>query len=249
MSRRKRDQNRSIGGSSEMTPEEFTSLGYTQELLDKLPATQFEANQITRTGKGDVTIAGFHANAAGLSVPDDVTLEDIDEAALLLFAMEGRLQLWIGDLLNAAEQLEYGAIKNIAEKFNRDPQTLYNWKALSSSVTISLRRELLQKYPDAKPLSKSHYEMVQALSEYEQEEWLSQALENNWSVKELGTRIKDGENGSSSKERMKPWQKKIAQLSADFEPEKWLKLSESERREARNQLQALLLKLEEMGFN
>lgn len=204
--------------------------------LNKIPTTL--QSDIIMNDDGTVNLGACQANAAGLDVPTDVTPTEINQTATLLFAIEGRVQLWIGDLLNAAENLEYGAIKAIAEKFGRDPDTLYNWRSLALAVTISLRSEVLSLFPDSKPLSKSHYEIIRKLPEKSQREWCILAMENEWSVAEMREAFKGKKTGKTQFDRLVSHLTPFSKVEADD-------LSNSERLQILQYLEELVEKYQD----
>lgn len=135
---------------------------------------------------GSIKLLDFDANAGGILIPDDASDEQIDRLKAILFAMWDSLQIYIGDLLVALDNRQRGETKEIAEQFHRDPETLYKWKRICKAVSTPLRRGVSDAVPDAKkPLTISHYEMVERLSPDRQEELLTDALKNGWSVDRL----------------------------------------------------------------
>jgi hypothetical protein len=169
---------------AEANPEQFKAL---QAQVEAYQAQLKQA--LVRTDNG-IQIAGCIGNAAGLLVPDDISAEDMHLLADVLFDFEGRIQLFIGDMLNAVEKLQYGTIQKIAEAYGRDETTLYNWKSICKAVTTSLRSEVLAAYPNKPALTIGHFALVRAMPEDEQRHWLMQAAEQQWSVAKLRDAIK-----------------------------------------------------------
>lgn len=153
---------------------------------DEIKALQLQAAKaMQRTDSGGVMLVGCEATAAGLLIPDTITSDDMTLLADTLFSIEDRINLYVGDMLVAADALEYGSIKSVAETYKRDPDTLYKWKSVCSAVTIFLRRKVYADYPDTRPLTMKHFEHIMALDEQQQEKWLRQCFENNWSAATL----------------------------------------------------------------
>lgn len=123
-------------------------------------------------------------DAAGLEIPVHFTHDDFEQLNEILFAMEGNIQLWIGDALNAMPGLRYGDLKQIAAQFGGSSKTLSNWLSICERVDLRVRRNVLEKYP-AFPLSLAHYGLVQSLDQEQQEEWLMQAAREQLSVASL----------------------------------------------------------------
>lgn len=83
----------------------------------------------------------------------------------------------MGDLLAAAERLQYGAITQLAEELGKDSKTLSNWKGICQRVQTTLRKDIVGAFPE-NPLSIGHYNLVQAMPENEQRHWLMQTAEH-----------------------------------------------------------------------
>jgi hypothetical protein len=150
---------------------------------------QSEQRSLRPVGDGQFAQLGFVMSPAALQAPVDVTIEMVYAIADTLFNVENSLQIWIGDLLATAEELEYGAISRLAEKFNREPKTLWNWKHTCSSVQTSLRREVFQEVQtttdDYKILSMTHYKLLAVLEPDDQRYYMHEAMANRWSVAAL----------------------------------------------------------------
>lgn len=140
--------------------------------------------------KGRLHLGMCVGDAAGLDIPDDITQKDFDRLTEILFAMEGRIQLWIGDALNAMDRLKYGDITKIAEQFGRDPKTLSNWKLICRKVPKSLREEVLRAHPH-NPLTIGHYNIVQAMPADEQRTWLMRAANEGLSIASVRRKIRE----------------------------------------------------------
>jgi hypothetical protein len=139
---------------------------------------------------GTLALYGCTASPAGIEIPDSISADDIEKLARMLFNLEGHIQLFVGDMLNAAERLQYGFIAALAEEMGKDPATLTNWKSICKAVKTSLRGEVLANHPDKKPLSLEHYKCVWALEEDQQRHWLNLAMANEWSAKKLQAALK-----------------------------------------------------------
>jgi len=175
---------------SEMVTGEHSD--FEQQLQESISRRQAEKSGVmVRDAEGQLSLLGCQVSSAGLEIPDGFTLENMTSLAEVLFQLETGVQLLIGDMLVAADRLGYGEISAIGEQFNRRGKTLSNWKSTCKAVTTSLRRELYEKYPDAPPLSISHYELIQGMKKADQRNWLGAALEHNWSVSALRTAIRD----------------------------------------------------------
>lgn len=201
MSRRKRGNTDNLG-LSDNPSEAFISEMMTgeagdfeQQLQQSLSRRQSDKSGILlRDGEGDLSLLGCRVSPAGLEIPEEFSLEQLISLADILFQLETGVQLLIGDMLVATDRLGYGDIGSIAEQFNRRGKTLSNWKSTCKAVTSSLRRELFEAYPDARPLSISHYEIVQRMNTNNQQEWLEHTLQSNWTVSELRSAIREAKH-------------------------------------------------------
>jgi len=194
-------------------------------------------SQVTVTNNG-LQLFGCSASSAGLEVPDDFTIEQFGQLGDLLFQLEDGIQLYIGDLLAAYERLGYGEISRIAEHYQRSSKTLSNWKYICSSVTTSLRKEVLALNP-SKPLSIGHYNLVASMDEGEQRHWLTRAAENEWAVATLQTSVRNTE----LKPKLSPWERAVSGLES-ITPRRWAQLPKAQRYQLRVRLQTLIDKLD-----
>lgn len=158
----------------------------TDEFVQSLSV---EDKAIVLHDDGTKTIAGCHAGSWGLNVPDSATIEDIELATSTFIQMSDRLNLWVGDLLAAAERLNYGDMTAWAAELGYNVKTLSNWKFVCQSVPVSLREEVHLFYANKKPLTMGHYNLVTGLSYEEKRRRLFEALEHEWSVATLSTKI------------------------------------------------------------
>lgn len=170
---------------------------YDDISFDRVIEADTQAKAIVKTGIGSLDFTGFHADAAGLEILADTPFEYIKQSADMLFKMQSRIQIWIGDLLNSVDDLKYGEITKLAEQYNIEPTTLHKWKSIASNVTLFLRRNVLLANPNKKPLTKSHYELVMALNESIQERLLMEASANEWSVAELRRQLPRNKKSSN----------------------------------------------------
>lgn len=140
------------------------------------------------------TIAGVPFTDWSLDVPSNITKEQFDQLAEVLFSLDGRLQIYIGDMLNAMDSLPYGDIKELASKYHREPETFYKLKSVLGSVKTFLRRKVYESVPNyKKTLTATHFELVMTLDEGRQFELLKAALEHGMTVSQLRYYIKHGE--------------------------------------------------------
>lgn len=114
-----------------------------------------------------------------------------------LFQVDSALQWIIGDWINYGVDKFKVSVEEIANHFNRDPQTLQNWMLVCKSLPQPRRRD---------GLDFGHHAVVATLSENAQIEWLRRAHEGDgngkrWSVKQLRLAIKEAREATKEKRR------------------------------------------------
>lgn len=120
-------------------------------------------------------------NGMGLVFSKDVTEEELLIVGKTLKTVEGAVQFWIGDWINANwGKYEHGKYDE-AEKLGYDKELLRQYSFVSERIESVIRITVL---------SWSHHREVASLSSDQQKHWLQQAVENNWTVRELKDAIK-----------------------------------------------------------
>ncbi len=126
--------------------------------------------------------AGFRATTLGMQfVPGTKpSLENFTFYADLLKDVRAGLMWILGDLLNEAERRFGEDYAQLAEATGYDVSTLYNAKYVASRIDFSRRRE---------ELPFSHHQAVAHLEPAEQDRWLVQAEDEEWTRAELRHRV------------------------------------------------------------
>ncbi|QPC82128.1 hypothetical protein G4Y79_20960 [Phototrophicus methaneseepsis] len=174
---------------------------------------------------GTVTIGGCHMTGAGLTVPETITPEQMNEAMQFLVFSENQLAIWMGDLLVACEDLKYGDITAIALHFGIDPATARNRASIMRRVKTSLRSDVLDQFPGisvADHPQKSHYELVAAMDEADQYYWLTQKIKHGWNYRQMrdAIRMREAIRAATDKPPMlqpSPFQKRVSSLERDID--------------------------------
>jgi len=126
----------------------------------------------------------FTENKMGLEFDKSISHKELLEVGKTLKRMEGAVQFWIGDWINANwDTYEHGKYDE-AEKLGYEKESIRHYKWVAESVKSGIRIPLL---------SFGHHEIVAPLTPELQQEWLSQAVENSWSVRELRDTIRESE--------------------------------------------------------
>lgn len=125
---------------------------------------------------GSMTIGGYTLTSRGL-IAENASFDDWEQVGTVLFALEGSIQLLIGDWLVEAER-EWGTTyKEIAEQTGYNPKSLHTYRWVCENVPFSMRME---------NLTISHYQVVAGLDDAARKaDLLRQASKGGWSVKRL----------------------------------------------------------------
>lgn len=143
------------------------------------------------------TIAGVPFTDYGLDIPNDISRDQFDQLADVLLSLEGRLAIYIGDMLNKMDDLEYGDITELAHRFGREPDTFFKYKSVMKTFTTLIRIKVYEQVPTYKrTLSLGHYALVQSLESVEPDkreamriELLVEALRDGLSVAAFRTHV------------------------------------------------------------
>lgn len=130
---------------------------------------------------GAVVIGGYQLTPLGLVADAVVTKTDWEQVGSVLFDLEGKIQLLIGDWLVEAERKFGETYRRIADETGKSVRTLYTYKWVAENIDFSLRRE---------NLGYSHYQLVAGMSDAERKaELLERAAAENWTVSRLRQEI------------------------------------------------------------
>lgn len=119
-----------------------------------------------------------------LTFKREVTKEEWSKVFSGLKTIEGCVQFWIGDCLKYREQ-KWGMYKDVVEESGYSQGTIENIKSICDSVESPRRRG---------DLSFGHHAEVASLEASSQDKFLQQAVDNEWSIKDLRSAIKSEEN-------------------------------------------------------
>lgn len=137
---------------------------------------------------GDLVFKSVRLTPLGAEINGPLEENDWWQIIGGLLKIESIIQLLIGDLLAFGQRTYRHSYREVAEKFGREVDTLYNYVWVASSVNFSLRNE---------KLNYTHYYHVAKLKPKEQKYWLNQALENNWSATKMLSSIQGKNNPPS----------------------------------------------------
>lgn len=164
----------SKGGEDKgLTPEDVTGwlIGGNADTKNNV------TDQIIPQDDGSFQYRDFRLTQTGLIIPSDITPEDYANIGRILLRLEGGIQWMIGDWLAFGEERKWGeTYQAVAEEFGYEIDTLYTYAWLSRKIGHAIRRY---------ELSFSHHRLVANMKPDEQAYWLNQAIEEEWSVKQL----------------------------------------------------------------
>lgn len=144
---------------------------YPPALENDLTRAYYELNE-----SGELRVGGYQLTSIGIIVGEDADQADWERLGWLLFELEGRIQLLIGDWLVYGERIYGQTYDMIGDALGRDKQTLYNYKWVAENVPQTLRRENLYF---------SHYMLVASLDDEAKRILLEKAAQENWPVARL----------------------------------------------------------------
>jgi len=125
----------------------------------------------------------FQFTPTGLVVSGDPTYQDWEQVGRQLEYIQGAVHWWIGDWLNYGER-RWGEMYTQAmqDETGFEYQTLADDKWVAGQIEFSSRNE---------NLSFKHHRVVAPLEPEQQEQWLDQAEEEDWSAAELRRQISE----------------------------------------------------------
>lgn len=188
--------------------------------------------------EGNIVAFGFQLSQRGIDPASFQDDEDMWWNTLgWLFELEGKLSLFIGDLLVGMD-IKYGvSYEAIAERFGYEVKTLYNYHHICKHVDFSLRKE---------NLSMSHYNLVTGKSAEMQDLYLSTASEQNWSVAKLRAFIKEHETPilTQAAPTYQTAIDRIARAAKGLSAQKYNAMPTEEKQQLRQTLEDMLAKMD-----
>ena len=201
---------------------------------------------IVRLNDGTIQAYDFTLTACGI-FPDGVP-QDIEKWNFLrdlLFSIEGRIGLFIGDYLVGMEKIYGQTYSELAEEVGREPSTLYNYHWVCRNVDFSLRKE---------NLSFGHYNLVAGKDPEEQEQWLNMASAGDvdeegkvWSVARLRAEMKALESELIDNKPEK-FDRNLMSIQSELTEKNWKKWDKKTRRQRYELFKNLLVQMEEWGL-
>ena len=133
-----------------------------------------------RVAKSDIEMLPLSPNGMGLMVPSDIGYSKAQAVADHLM-VTGDLSKWyLGDLFNAVENKEF--YSQLLDATKKSSHTINNYKRVAENIRPNGR------WPN---VSWSHHERVAKLHPDDQEKYLRDTSEGNWSVSRLDEELKN----------------------------------------------------------
>jgi hypothetical protein len=164
----------------------------------------------------------IHVTGVGLQFPDNVIAFDEWQQAGRKIARAASSAAWyLGDWLTYGEFQYADRYRTVIDTVGVSYQTLRNYAWVARRFALSRRRDRLTFY---------HHMEVARLPEEDQDHWLDQAIEHNWSVHSLRRQLRrmreDGEEKENTKavlpridadqERLDRWRAAAEQASTSL---------------------------------
>jgi hypothetical protein len=132
---------------------------------------------------------GARAQRSGLLLPRRLSFEMWQEIGSQIFLVVNSCAWWVGDWLVYGEDSFGDRYNRVIMDTSLNYQTLRNYTWVTKKFTMSRRRD---------SLSFGHHAEVAALTEAEQDEWLTRAERFTWSRNELRRRIRSARLANQS---------------------------------------------------
>ena len=141
----------------------------------------------------------IHVTRVGLQFPDGViAFEEWQQAGNRIARAANSAAWYLGDWLAYGEFQYSDRYRSVIDTVGVSYQTLRNYAWVARRFSLSRRRDKLTFY---------HHMEVARLPEEDQDHWLDQAVEHNWSVHRLRRqlrRVRDGEEEKDSTKAVLP---------------------------------------------
>jgi hypothetical protein len=128
--------------------------------------------------------------AVGLNLPSDLTWDQWVAYGAQLKVVESAIQFWVGDWINAGDKLDRERVWQELHNLGFVKQTVLNWASVARKIPPERRRARID------------YSLQAALAYIEPklaDKLLDEAVEGEWTVRELREKMKEGSVGGSTK--------------------------------------------------
>ena len=156
----------------------------------------------------------IHVTRVGLQFPDNViAFEEWQQAGSRIARAANSAAWYLGDWLAYGEFQYTDRYRTVIDTVGVSYQTLRNYAWVARRFTLSRRRDGLTFY---------HHMEVARLPEEDQDRWLDQAVEQNWSVHRLRRQLRHVRDGGDGKDNNGGKAVVLPRIDADQERlERW----------------------------
>jgi len=180
-----------------------------QEIDEAIFSTFGRADRTPVVRDNSIVVGNFKLTGIGLSVVEEgasITDNDMRQLGSVLRRLEGSLQWLIGDWVVCGDDIYWGQLEQFAQELGFEYATIRDYAYVARNVDLSVRTD---------KLSFGHHKLVTALPPDKQELFLTQAVNNHWSIAQLREAIKPKALSTSAKpetltDYAKRWDKLIS---------------------------------------
>jgi hypothetical protein len=153
----------------------------------------------------------------GLSLPDDLALDDWQRIGRQIFAISDASAWWLGDWLVYGQNRYPERYQRALEETGLDYQTLRNYAWVARKFEPSTRYE---------GLSIQHHVEVAALPAKDRDAWLDRAERFGWSRNKLRQHLKASRSGEPSAELEAPEETSLELTTEPTKADRWRQAAE-----------------------
>lgn len=133
-------------------------------------------NALVQHEDGSIEYKRFRLTRIGLILPEDTTQEEWQDVGTLVKNIESSVSWLVADWAGFANLVWGYSYEDIGAHFGYEPETLMSYVSIARAIPTLIRNQ---------GLSFSHHRLVANLDEDNQRFWLSQALANGWTIKQM----------------------------------------------------------------
>lgn len=165
--------------ASALTPEQLALMGYQIPTTRHLVVDAVPDGAIVPQGDNAWNLSGFYLTSTGIDIPADTTETQWTELGRALCRLGAAAQWLIGDWLAFGDRRWGKTYEQVAELTGYEVQSLRDMVYVVTHVSVRTDK-----------LSFSHHKIVAGLAPEDQQAWLTRAIENGASSKQLIAEIR-----------------------------------------------------------
>lgn len=144
---------------------------------------QDNPNAIQRHEDGSMTYKRFKMTKVGLTVPDDVTADELFDLGQTVYGLQSSLQWIIGDLMNSMQRVWGESYQQVAIQLGYEVKTVKEWASICRKVSIRMDT-----------LTFGHHQVVAPYEPEEQRQFLEWASHSGATISSLRKAIAEWKN-------------------------------------------------------